>query len=242
MPRIAQRLRIAGRPMRLVMKDGRLLPESPFGTDHAHRKIGNGKQRRKLLGRIASHPPHFMRQPSSERTDFQADLRAQIVIRERRRVAHGNHMAVRRIQHAQARLTEGIADAGKQGIGDEAHSLRIDGGIELVLLRRRAFAARVRLAHRAPVENQINILGKPFDQTIGLGKAGSALEHQPARQLRVGKQAAQHPAHPEILFHHGRRGAHARRRFGEQFGTLGGGKLGNSFHQSTSAHTCLINW
>jgi hypothetical protein len=91
----------------------------------------------------------------------------------------------------------------------------VDGFVQLRLLGSGTLAQRIVAAKHAPVENQVDVFRKALDQAIDLGQAGAALEHQQPRQLRRGEQAVEHPRHPEVLLHHGRRHAEPGRRFGK---------------------------
>jgi hypothetical protein len=69
--------------------------------------------------------------------------------------------------------------------------------------------------HNPPIENQVNILGKPFNQIERLRQTRPTLKHQQARQLWMQKQSAQRPTHPKIFLHDGGSHALARSRFFE---------------------------
>lgn len=61
------------------------------------------------------------------------------------------------------------------------------------------------------MEGNIDILGKPFDQAVSLGKRRPALENQLIAQLRKIEQRIQSTTNPVVLFNDGGSNAEPQR-------------------------------
>ena len=90
------------------------------------------------------------------------------------------------------------------------------------------------IPQQPPVQDQVNVLGKPLDQAEAFGQAGTALEGQVRRPGATMEEVVQRPADPKILFHDSRAHTAFLCCVSEQYLSLNRGKSTYIFHSDLS--------